>query len=200
MAKSMVVYESFLDATKDADPEAFKKIWLSLLEYGINDKDPEDLNWAENMAFLLMKPNVDANKKRRKTDDADNCEQLQTIADNCEHLSKDEDVDEDEDADEEKKKRGARFAPPTLSEVKAYCQERTRDGHPAVNPEAFYDFYQAKGWKVGKNPMKDWKASVRTWEQREKTERARSGTREQRKVMVTRDYDMDELERRLVGL
>ena len=58
--------------------------------------------------------------------------------------------------------------PPTLSEVKAYCQDRHREGHPAVNPEAFVDFYSSNGWKVGKNSMKDWKAAVRTWEQREK--------------------------------
>ena len=33
-----------------------------------------------------------------------------------------------------------------------------------MDPEAFVDFYTAKGWRVGKNPMKDWQAAVRTWE------------------------------------
>jgi hypothetical protein len=60
--------------------------------------------------------------------------------------------------------RGAkRFRPPTYDEVKAYCLERKNN----VDPEKFIDFYQSKGWMVGKSKMKDWKASVRTWEKRE---------------------------------
>ena len=62
-----------------------------------------------------------------------------------------------------KKKSAKRFTPPTVEEVKAYCQERENN----VDPERFIDFYTANGWKVGKNPMKDWKASVRTWEKRD---------------------------------
>ena len=58
------------------------------------------------------------------------------------------------------KETGKRFAPPTVEEVAAYCQERGNN----VNPEAFVDFYTSKGWMVGKNKMKDWKAAVRTWE------------------------------------
>lgn len=54
----------------------------------------------------------------------------------------------------------ARFAPPTLDEVRAYCRERKN----SVDPERFMDYYQANGWRVGKNPMKDWKAAVRNWE------------------------------------
>ena len=53
-----------------------------------------------------------------------------------------------------------RFVPPTLEEVKAYCAERKNN----VNAEQFIDYYTSKGWYVGKNKMKDWKASVRTWE------------------------------------
>lgn len=54
-----------------------------------------------------------------------------------------------------------RFIPPSLEEVQAYCQERNK----GVNAEKWYNYYTANGWKVGKNPMKDWKAAVRTWEQ-----------------------------------
>lgn len=56
--------------------------------------------------------------------------------------------------------RGKRFISPTLDEVKAYCRERNN----RVDPEAFINFYESKGWMVGKNKMKDWKAAVRTWE------------------------------------
>ena len=55
------------------------------------------------------------------------------------------------------------FVPPTLQEVSGYCQERGN----GVDPSRFLDFYSSKGWMVGKNKMKDWKAAVRTWEGRD---------------------------------
>ena len=53
-----------------------------------------------------------------------------------------------------------RFTAPTLEEVKEYCAERKN----GVDAARFVNYYTANGWKVGKNPMKDWKAAVRTWE------------------------------------
>lgn len=53
-----------------------------------------------------------------------------------------------------------RFIKPTIEEIKTYCDERGNN----VNPNKFYDFYESKGWLIGKNKMKDWKACVRTWE------------------------------------
>lgn len=55
-----------------------------------------------------------------------------------------------------------RFQKPTLEEIRHYCKERGN----SVDPEKFFNFYESKGWVVGKSPMKDWKAAVRTWEQR----------------------------------
>lgn len=52
------------------------------------------------------------------------------------------------------------FEPPTVTEVQGYITER----RCSVNAEKFVSYYEAVGWKVGKNPMKDWKAAVRTWE------------------------------------
>lgn len=56
-----------------------------------------------------------------------------------------------------------KFIPPTVDEVRGYCDERMN----RVDPDAFVDFYSAKGWMLGKNKMKDWKAAVRTWERKE---------------------------------
>lgn len=53
-----------------------------------------------------------------------------------------------------------RFKKPTVDEINAYCTERGN----SVDAGKFYDFYESKGWVVGKTPMKDWKAAVRTWE------------------------------------
>lgn len=60
--------------------------------------------------------------------------------------------------------RRAKFTPPTLEEVRAYIAQR---GSP-VDPEEFVDFYASKGWKVGREPMRDWKAACRNAERWEK--------------------------------
>lgn len=59
------------------------------------------------------------------------------------------------------------FTPPAIEEIIAYMTERNSTGFTA---EQFHDFYTMKGWMVGKNKMKDWRAAVRTWEKRSKEE------------------------------
>jgi len=59
-----------------------------------------------------------------------------------------------------KDKKTKRFTPPDISLVKEYCLQRNK----GVDPDKWYNFYQAKDWMIGKNKMKDWKAAVRTWE------------------------------------
>lgn len=76
---------------------------------------------------------------------------------------------EKERAREERKK----FVKPTVEEVAAYCSER----HNNIDPENFCDFYEANGWKVGKNPMKDWRAAVRTWEKRQSSSSPQNSNR-----------------------
>ena len=66
------------------------------------------------------------------------------------------------------KEIGKRFAPPTVEEVAAYCLERGNE----VNADDFVNFYTSKGWMVGKNKMKDWKAAVRTWESKDRSHAA----------------------------
>ena len=70
--------------------------------------------------------------------------------------------------EDEKPKAAKRFKPPTLEQVREYCQERGN----SVDPEAWMDFYTSKGWMVGKNKMKDWKAAVRTWEKSDRLDKS----------------------------
>ena len=82
----------------------------------------------------------------------------------------------------DKPPRAARFTPPTVDEVKVYCQERGS----SVDPEKFVDFYSANGWKQGRNkPIVDWKAAVRTWERSDAQQKAQDRDR-------IRSYDADE--------
>lgn len=56
--------------------------------------------------------------------------------------------------------KAKRFVPPSVEEVESYCSERGN----GIDAQSFIDFYESKGWMIGKNKMKDWKAAVRTWE------------------------------------
>jgi len=60
------------------------------------------------------------------------------------------------------KEYSSRFKKPEISEIREYCTERNNN----INAETFFNYYESKGWMIGKNKMKDWKASIRTWEQR----------------------------------
>ena len=74
-------------------------------------------------------------------------------------------------------KRGSsRFQKPSIDEIRQYCSSRNN----SVDPEQFFNFYESKGWTIGKSPMKDWRAAVRTWEKREKEipQRKRESRRE----------------------
>ena len=85
-----------------------------------------------------------------------------------------------------------KFSPPSVEDVKAYCQERENK----VDAETFVDFYTAKGWKVGNNPMKDWKACVRTWEKREDGRASPNKPVTKFTNFEERKYDFKELEKR----
>ena len=113
-------------------------------------KNKDFLKWV----YQNVKGSTDLNDTVRKI--------LETFNDN--DNDNDNDVSCHDTHDESYHESSKRFTPPTLEEVKVYCQERNN----GVDPYKWYDFYQSKGWMVGKNKMKDWKASVRTWEPKQR--------------------------------
>lgn len=98
-------------------------------------------------------------QKRNKNNDVAECRKVsQSVADVAH-------TDTDTNTNTEKKKTGrksAKFVPPSVEEVRAYCQQRGN----GVNPDAFIDHYTANGWMRGKTKVSDWRACVRTWEQK----------------------------------
>ena len=73
---------------------------------------------------------------------------------------------------EPKPKKRKSFNKPTVEQIKEYCKERNN----TVDGETFFDFYESKGWLVGKTKMKDWKAAVRNWERSDNTGKSGSFT------------------------
>ena len=124
----------------------------------------------DNEAYArTVKARSDAGKMggRPKSNDKQKKQMLFQESKKSQDKDKEEEKDKDKDFSKENTKEKAakppsasRFTPPTLDEVKSYCQEREN----GVDPERFFDFYSAKGWMIGKNRMKDWKAAVRAWE------------------------------------
>ncbi len=77
------------------------------------------------------------------------------------HLPTEDSIDENNIVYSKKEnEKKERFSPPTAEDVDAYCKERNN----GIDGQTFVDFYASKGWLVGKTPMRDWKAAVRTWE------------------------------------
>ena len=87
-----------------------------------------------------------------------------------------------------------RFTPPSLNDVARYWAKRKN----GIDAESFVAFYESKGWMIGNNRMKDWKAAVRTWERRGTKESRPQGKQNQFNQFSQRDYDMKELEKKLL--
>ena len=114
-----------------------------------------------------------ANAKDRQRRKRDSCHADVTVVSRSE---RDKSVTREEKRREEKSTRtkvrvGTRAFvsqnPPSVDEVRAYCQQRGN----SIDPERFVDYYTSNGWKVGKNPMKDWKAAIRQWEKSDITKK-----------------------------
>jgi hypothetical protein len=87
------------------------------------------------------------------------------VADNdsknkSESESKSENKNENKSEIKNNSDKTKKFIKPNIQEIKDYCLERKNN----VDVNKFFNYYEANGWKVGKNAMKDWKACVRTWE------------------------------------
>ena len=76
-----------------------------------------------------------------------------------------------------------RFKKPTIEEIQAYIKEKKRH----FDAERFFDYYESKGWLVGKSPMKDWKAACRTWEHSRQGEEKKEEDTDEMPAGMTRE-------------
>ena len=190
----MIVEYTFDGQTKTKPDESINAVFQM-----IRDKLDEDFE----AYFEVKEKRTEAIKKRwaktRSDNDTNDNKSIETntneyksILNDSVSVSVSDSVSLSKDKDKGNKERSA-FRPPDVSEVRSYCQERKN----RVDPERFVDFYTSKGWLVGKNKMRDWRAAVRNWE---KEENARSGTtKKSTQPSNTRnDYDFEAIERALV--
>ncbi len=119
--------------------------------------------------------NLDEPSKENKNLDKPNHNLNVNVNDNV-NVNNNIKEEEKEKKEEERQQVGTpssskRFVKPTIEEIKEYCRERKN----RIDAENFYNFYESKGWKVGNQPMKNWKSCIITWEKREKQEFKKSG-------------------------
>ena len=129
------------------------KVYVADVNYGIWKKNNGDVTNLSHQTYQ----NCNSRYTKNVTSDVKNCNGRCV---NLSHIDKELNKNIGKKENKEKLNKKKVFEKPSVDEVRAYCEERKNN----VNPEAFVDFYESKGWVVGKSAMKNWKAAVRTWE------------------------------------
>lgn len=191
--KYLKVYTDFAEAMEALSDAERGRLFMSMLQYA-STGEAGTLSGAERFVWPIAKQNIDRaqaelekraenGRKGGRPKKATESEEKQKKAKESKKKQTKDNKDKDKDNDKEnniiplspngdippkgERPPEKRFVKPTADEVQAYCAERGN----RVDAQAFVDFYEAKGWKVGSSPMKDWKAAVRTWEQRDTAQR-----------------------------
>ena len=199
MIDGFVFYGSFYDALSDLPDDIRVQAYDTICRYALFGEAP-DCAGVVRTVFKLVKPQIDANNKRREAGRKggqayrkQGRSEEEAKASNAEaNESKIEAKEKEKGKEKEKVNVNVkkRFTPPTLEEVAAYCAERDNN----VDAERFIDFYASKGWKVGNQPMKDWRAAVRTWEKRDGQLQIKTRPKNSFNNFDQRHYTNDELE------
>ena len=176
-------YYSYRKKLEKLSDQEVGRLVRSLLEYG-ETGETEELAGRESIAFDFIADDINRakaayeercaknqrniEKRYARQDDTNVYDGIRTNTNVYEtYQTKDKTKDKTKDnslpPNGVSDTRAKRFTPPTLDDVSAYIRKRGSN----VDAQRFLDFYTAKGWMVGKNRMKDWKAAVRTWEKRD---------------------------------
>lgn len=176
------LFLDFNESTQDLTDEECGRLVRSIVDYA-NGKDYESrLTGAERIAFRFLKGVIDRNQSiseirakagasRKKSEQTETnvSKPEQTTANSINNNNNNNNNKNNNNNNNSiaVKATERKFQKPTVEEVRAYIVERN-NGLTAQDAETFVDFYEAKGWKIGNQPMKDWKAAVRTWENKRK--------------------------------
>lgn len=177
MARDYIcLYHSYLDAIQALGDAERGRLLTAMLEYSVTGAAGH-LGGNERFIFPMIKAQIDRDIKKYDDICAKNsekgklggrppkAEKATGFQESKKSQGKDEEKDKDKGKGEEDAQISAitcthKFVPPTVDEVRQYVHERSL----RVDPQRFIDFYAAKGWMIGKNKMKDWKAACRNAE------------------------------------
>lgn len=197
MAEAFTFFGKFGDVCECLDEAERKELMYAICMYGSFGEEIE-LPRMLKALFVSLKDDIDHSKEARaqglkgakkrwgKGDEERKAKEDSAPSDECDSPASDGCIgghiggygDESQKADgqdntrqcnaiqDKSKNKGARFRAPTVDEVRAHCVDK---GY-TFDPEAFVAFYESKGWKVGRNPMKSWQAACVTWQKRQRDE------------------------------
>ena len=173
--KYLKVFTDFLEVAEGLSDGALARLFRAMLRYALDGTEPE-LKGKERVLWTVARQNIDretaayeSKVKHLQRGRSSVSKTTRSVSEEDKDKEKEKDNDNDKDKDiyiggeppvPPAPKAHIYIQPPSLEEVESYCRERMN----RVNPQYFYDYYQSNGWRVGKNPMKDWKAAVRSWE------------------------------------
>lgn len=181
-------FESYHRALSRVGDEQYGRIVRAICNYIFDNQEPEFEEDSDWMAWELMKPILDKGrdlsevradagrsgglngKGVSRNEGNFNASKSVSKANQKQNKSKskaDKEKDKEKDMDEETEHilfKKNNIKNPTIAEIQAYIMEKGYD----VDALYFFDYYESNGWMVGKNPMKDWKAAVRTWARNQK--------------------------------
>ena len=190
MAKeqSMAFYRTFYDVASLLPEKGRCKVLTAMLDYYYEDVEP-NLTQNEAKVFEVVRGRIDKAKRCRDSagtsgetfgdtyegtsegdDEGTDGETLSMTfgQSGSESMSLSEDDHQQGDAPAKSAKR--RFAKPTVEEVAAYAAEK---GYRGFDAGRFWNFYESKGWMVGKNKMTNWRSAVSNWAGRDERKGAR---------------------------
>lgn len=210
MKNSFVLYTDYMTQLELLDMEQRGILITSLFLYQMG-RDPLDMDGMSAMAFAFIKAQIDRDnekyeqtvQKRREAgakggkqsqaNQANASFAKQSQANQADNVN-DNDNDIKEILPKGSTKKSTAFHPPTIEQVQAYVTEK---GYK-VDAQRFVDFYESKGWFVGKNKMKDWKAAVRNWGRNLDRTQRRGVTTKAKANFTQRDNDYALLQERLI--
>lgn len=170
-------FTNYRNIARDLSPELKAKFLDALMDYAIDGIEPEDC--VIKALITAVKPSLDKTEKRGGNHNPTGQNQHKEVkvgqsevksgqnevkvGQSGQTFNKQETRNIKQEILKEKDNLKVitkeKFTKPTLEEIKTYFAEKGYEGES----ERFYDFYSSKGWMVGKNPMKDWRAAVRNW-------------------------------------
>lgn len=163
-----------------------QKTKQTLKEHGLIDivqrrKDGRIEGWFIKVSYLVSERKADEIKikvqdiNNTKNEQVENCtsgngetnalkEKIKCLKKEIEMLKNnnigENNTQQSENSVKSDKPKRNKFIIPTVEDVQAYCDDRGNN----IDAQHFIDYYSARGWMLGKNHIKDWKACIRTWE------------------------------------
>lgn len=220
MRDSFILYVKYIDQIELLSTEQ-RGILLTAIYYYVIGKSLPEMDGVTNMAFSFIRSQLDKDRekydevcrKRSEAGKAGGRPKANAFSESKEKAKKanafsekqtkakkaDNEYDNENDIKENtlKSVKEKRFAPPTLENVIGYCQE---NGY-VIDAQRFIDFYESKGWMIGKNKMKDWKAAVRNWARQEARQEKTAQKQSSKNAFNNfrqRDYDYPGLQKELI--